>query len=607
MVKVPVYERQVQTKTPQVSEMRHLRPAPGAFGGEVGQALQDLGNTGEKISQAILKRVAERKAQDNDLEIARLDTAFREDMQNALLNDENNEQGVPKGLLSRKLGQAKGITVEYDRLFLDKKKDYIESLKDDRQKQALNQLMDQRYLADRETIIRHERIQGDEDADNVLKANLTRRVDDAALVTNPQDLCALIDQSVQLQTVGHKHKGSDEETINLENAAIAGQIAKSSVMATLEVDPALSQQKLNAVKDRIPKTVLVELQQSIDGKKFADSRVQTWNEVQSFRLGDGTPDRAKMQSYVYSLEGFTTDQKEKLWDYVKGRAAEDEQNMIKLEGAENKRFLERLYKIKSEGKGFDEAIKLAGHGNAYERGQREEVVKRLYGAPANTDPSTYMMLWEGIRDGRVKKEDIDRAQADNRLAVNDWQGLRQEFYRSRTEGIKSQDDAAWNRIGQLAVAHFGNDQKKKNAYLYEVKKSAEGKTPEEAFVIAQDKLKTDQKSGWWVFGKREQWQTDLARRDAQDVVWGKIYGELGKDTVMAIGQGLIAGGKPAWNYNDVIQFAEALGGYEKIKPGTPAAKAMRYLIDKGELTTVANVKAVIKHFKLDDEKGQDGR
>lgn len=598
MPKVPVYEQQVETRTPTVQTQTFSRPVEGAFGGQVAEAYGKLGDTTAKLGNAIFQRVIERQEQEDERQVLDVETKFRQEMQNTLYSKEADKDGKPKGFLTRQLGQAKDATPEFDSTFHGLREKYLEGVTSERQKQALGSMLDKHYLSARDSVIRHEVTQGDENFKNTLNSNLKQRVMDAAAIADPAKLIGAIDEAKALQSTGLKRLGMDENAVKLSNELIAADIAKSSISAMIDRDPMKAQSILAAATDRLPASTVAELRKVIDGKTLDDERQKVWNQATAFRLPDGNPDETKMEKFVLGMENVPTERKEKIWDYVKSRAAEQRSQKTQHEAAFEHQFMNEVYAGKKKGTlQLTDALKLATDPkfgfDAYEMGQKEEAVKKLYDHPVKTDPATYMGLWEGVQDKKVLKEDIDHAMKAGRISVQDWEGLRKDYFKMQNQGEDSAEKLAWERVKVLAEDKYGNDKEKRDSFMYVMHGTAKGKAPEEIWAIASEKLKEVPGTGSWFFGinKKKQWEVNMTQQDAQNEVWGKVYQDVGRAEVLAIGQGALAKGKPSWGLADVDQLANEVGG--DIKPGTPAHNAIQSLMKRGELVTPANIKAIL--------------
>jgi hypothetical protein len=256
-----------------------------------------------------------------------------------------------------------------------------------------------------------------------------------------------------------------------------------------------------------------------------------------------------------------------------------------------------LYTAKKQGAGMDRALVLAGQFgyDAYDTGIKEKVVKELYSSPRESDPGTYIALWEGIQDKMVDRRAIDQAFTEGMVSVSDWEGLRKDYWRSQMEGTSPAEKQMKERIDILAVQKFGSNKKRRDQYLYTVQQMGRGKAPEEQWKIANDLLKDVDVS--WSFFDKPAWQSEAKQLDAENLAWGQLYQDMGRDAVQAVGRGVLLAGKPAWGVQDLVEFADTFGGVESVKPGTPAGNAIQSLIKHGELVTPGNVNAVVSRYK----------
>lgn len=610
-ITIPMAQEHVDFRTPTVPAPVLAKPIPEAFGAAPAAAGEEIGAKLTDLGGVLARHAVAQQQQDDEQKVISADTQFRQQMQDVLNNPEADENGAPKGILNRSLGQARGATLDLQDQYAKMRKDYLDQMSDTPTKAALAARMDGNYVQVRDMVVRHEAQQRDEAYKTDLDANLKQRVSDAAALQDPAALSSAIDQARVVQTQGMSKLGRGEAEIGLSSQLLASDMTRSSVGAVLEKDPARAQQLLDAAKPKMEAQAAAAVQQTIDGKMFADKAANLWGSLSggnAFRLSDGNWDMAGLQSAVMDLQDQPQDKKEKLWDYVKSRADEDRVNTTRSDQANDRSFYDAALQAKSQGQPLSEALKLSTGFNArdaYDVQQRAEVLKRLYAPVTETDPQTYIGLWERIQNGGGSKQEIDGAFNKQALNPGDWRSLREDFYKSQLEGIAPAQKQTYDRIKLLAEQTFGSNEKQKDAFLYEMKTEGRGLPPEEFLKLATDKLKVDDSTrahfpvlGMAVpFTGQKGYQADLARQDAANLAWGTVYSDLGRDTTLSIGRGILAAGKPSFGISDVAGFASQLGGYENIRPGTPAGNAIKSLSGHGQLVTPANVRAVLARYK----------
>lgn len=319
-----------------------------------------------------------------------------------------------------------------------------------------------------------------------------------------------------------------------------------------------------------------------------------WVKVQNFKLMDGSPDEAKMESYVMSQEGVPTSEKIKQLAFVKARAQEDLQNMHREDAARERGFMNRALQMHKQNFPMEEAIRVAnatGKDN-YQQNVFSEAVQRMYAPPSQSDPITYMGLWEKIQSGKGNAKEVDSAMVGHSINDSDWRQLKKDLFNYQNGGGSADEKLAWDRVKIRADERYGSDKVKRESFMYAVKTSTEGKSPEEIIKIADDKLKNTPDSHWW--NSQKQWQVDIKNSDTYNLKMGEYKNSLGAETVNAIGNGVLNLGQKKWGVADVDAFAQNFGGYDNIKSGTPVNNAVQSLIKRKAIVTPANVKAVLE-------------
>jgi len=288
-IKVPTYERKVDTVVPSLSGPSRLRPPDEAFGGDSGRALQNFGAVGEKIAQHITRIAYEKQ----DMEVLNRETAFRQDWQNRLYNKneetvkDTNGQDIqrPRGYLVRELGHADGVTKEADITFQDVKKQYLDGLSQ-YQYNKLAPALDTYYSSVRNGLVSHEAEQYRQNLKNSIESNITQKTNDAATIRDGKSLGFAIDDAVN-SAIPYSSR-FDKATREVNNEEIAKKIIESSTISTLKNTGNLeaSQGLLDSVKDKISQTGYDELK-----SKLVKGYDALQSEAEKIRLESRVKDR----------------------------------------------------------------------------------------------------------------------------------------------------------------------------------------------------------------------------------------------------------------------------------------------------------------------------
>lgn len=337
----------------------------------------------------------------------------------------------------------------------------------------------------------------------------------------------------------------------------------------------------------------------LDRASTAELGRSVFRQTESMRLPDGNFDERKMRATVDALP-YSTEKKDRIWSQVKALAGEATMNKNREDSAAYRSFMNNVIRARKQGDSLESALKLAEQSatDPYEAATMTEAVRKIYGPPTASDPQEYIRLWERVQAGTASKQELDRAYLnDGKISADDWQNLRQDHYKVQIEGKSFDVKATWDRIDILAAENIP-DKEKREQYIYDLKLSGRGKSSEELWKMANDKIKGAAGTGWFGsnFRAQPQWKIDVQRRDAQNIAWGKAYEDIGKNEVNAIGKGILYQGKDTWGLSDVEGFAQEFGGYNEIRPGTPVHNAIKSLSDKNQLVTPSNVRAVLDKF-----------
>jgi hypothetical protein len=338
------------------------------------------------------------------------------------------------------------------------------------------------------------------------------------------------------------------------------------------------------------------IESKLKSNQLLDDGLRTWQEFKDLRLSDGSPDEAKAEAKIMARTDIATEQKLKLVQAYKGFAAEDVKNRAAQDAARDRTFLNGIVKAKSEGVPMSEVLRQAsGYSkDPYQQSLREETIKKLYAPPTESDHAVHNKLWTEVQEGRGSIAAIDAAYGQGKLSPQNWESLRQGQYKVTANGSDPEHKAAWDRIGILADEKYGSDKKSKEQFLFVMHQKSGKLSAPELINLATDQLKKDPSTGWFSFTQDRKWGAELQKVDASNSAFGKLYEDVGQDEITAIGRGALFSGKKSWGPADVDSFANAFGGYNAIKKGTPVNNAIQSIVRRNGLVTVKNINAVLK-------------
>lgn len=608
MPRVPQYEQQVQVKAPGVSIPTFSAPPVGAFGTEVADANAKMGKAIAGIGEALTKHMMELDLRNQEQDVLKKDTDFRKEMQNLLYNQEPDEKGKPKGLMSRELDYAKGVTPEFDEKYSVLKQKYLDSVQTDNQKSALGKMLDQQYETSRGGVIKHEADQANRSFETVLTANMKQRIADAAGIKDPKALAENMIAAQSDLATGLTRQGNRPEVVNFSTQALAGEMAKASFATALEQDPKRAASILEAAKGKIPASIETKMQETLNGKMFDDAQMAAWKSVSGLRMLDGNPDIEKQKAAVMkmnAINGITldTDKKLKVANFVEAMAKDQMQQRKLLEAAGDHAFKNDILALKQGGGKLEDALQLVpspkyGPADNVLKAERTEIAKKIWNEKTITDPETYNNLWFAIANGQAGRAEIDAAYKKSLLSASDWEGLGKHWYGTEHKSDDVLMKLAMERVEQKAANSFSaNDKKAKGEYIYAVMQQVKGKTPAEVLEYADKLLEKDPNTGFMGFFKKPNYKIENQTTDAYNQATAAIMKDMGSEVTSAILDGKYKG-KPGDPVSAMDEFAAAFGGRDKIAPGTNVYRVMKAMQAKGWTVTPETVRSVMKQKGL---------
>lgn len=265
-MKVPEYREQVGIPTTQTQPTRMPQismPAvvPGAFGEDVGKAIENLG----KVGEAIAVHLHEMNVEKQDREVLRRETSYMTEWQNRLSDQEEETidgRTRPKGYLLRQYEDAEGVTLEANQANPEIRKRNLEGLSQ-YQLNKLEPFLDKHFLTIQRRITTHEANQWDASTEKETKSNLDLKTQEASLIRDSKQLTVAIDDAIK--TAAPYYRKYDEATRAVLNEDIAKRITSASAISTLNDsgEPALSQALLDSAKGRIAKSTYDDIKSTL--------------------------------------------------------------------------------------------------------------------------------------------------------------------------------------------------------------------------------------------------------------------------------------------------------------------------------------------------------
>lgn len=278
MVKLPIYEQQVQPETQVIPSVPKNTGNPGLVlssmnknAQAVQNAAQAVGDVGQKLYAHAQKLQTLQLKKKN----AELDTQFRQELQDKLYSPESEIvkiNGVdverPVGIYNRSLKQAEGARAEFEDYYATTRQKYLSQVSDPEAQLALANSLDNQFLSARDNVYSHEAKQMREDLVNGFKSNIAQQIKDAANATDLVSLTDSVNTAVDTQKSLNEALGLDPATAKLAEQKTIADVIESSTSAALlkDMSGATSMKLLDAAKDVLDAKDYEELASGIKTK-----------------------------------------------------------------------------------------------------------------------------------------------------------------------------------------------------------------------------------------------------------------------------------------------------------------------------------------------------
>ena len=573
MPKIPVYEQQVSVTPPNVATPTLAAPPASAFGAPISEAGARLGAAVQNASEGIAKLMLDKKQEEQEKQVFKMDADVRQRVTDLLHNKEADDKGKPKGLLNRNLGNATGVTVEFDEAYKGLRDEVLGGELSDFQRNAMEKLLNNHYSSTRETLIKHEAREGEADYKMSLESDLKQIVSDSAGIEDPAKLQTHLTDALALLDIAQNRMGLPESTRKEQREALMAGVMESNLKGMIDTNPALARQMLS---------------------NFAPTK-------------DG-----KGGGFVLPAE---------VYEALDSKILDSE-------------FVAKLVQARDKGADKVEAMKMAEDGyfsrTPLEKTARQEAVNKLY---ATTDFETYMGLWKRVQTGQTNEAEIANAFRLGRITQANATELTKDLLTVRGKGsslppaIKLvMDQIEIEAEKKYANKQDGKGQKLQDQYLFVVSQKAKAtQDPAELMKYAMDLQKSVKVTDGWLFFDtyKPGFEVSYEQQKGKLLELGTLKSMVGDDVLNGISRSIIATtGKTEVGVNDLGAFTAELGKLLAQKPtdqvpsdvpierkntpqtnqslsfdimaqGTPVNNAIRSLLSHKKAVTPAAVKAVL--------------
>ena len=596
MPKVPIANQGISTREANINTIQVGKLNPGIMGKELFNANDNLNNAFGKATNLASDYAVNEMKIESEKRLADTEFEARKQLNDLLTNQDKLDDGRPKGLLNRELDFTPGISGEYQKSSSEIINKSMANLNDfEREKFVQSIRGHEQNLLDK--VVAHEADQKDKRETISFKSLQQSFIDNASMYADDKRLMDDLSMIKQRTKEFYGAKGHSQDSLGVFEKEITDKIVNNNIMAKLETDPDGALKTLELNKDNLSGEFYTKAKGIVEGKRFDNLRRDMWDQTFSkFKMADGNIDLGRAKKVIDSTNGFTNEQKDKLFDYAQAKAGEFRQIKLQGEAADLDGFYNAVASAKKQNASIDDALRVVGKfgGDAKEKMDREDYIKKLYSSPSKTNPEIYLSAWEKVQDGSITKDEIRDIWKNGAINNGDFESLSKELYQKQLTG---EGNKGFQRIKLLADEEFpkGADKTKKAEFLYLVREETKNMKPEEAFVYAKDKLnKVVTDKGYIWDTKDYKFKLDLKAKDAQSEMVGMIYNDLGRDNTNTILKSMVKQGIKNPGVAEIDNFAKAVGGYDKLKSGTPESQAIVELNKLGKAVTPDTIRQYIQ-------------
>ncbi|MCP4372962.1 MAG: hypothetical protein GY797_33375 [Deltaproteobacteria bacterium] len=609
MPKVPKFESNVGIAVPTVKTGQVLARPKESFGIQQSQAQANLGKAIAGAADTITQIAIKKQQENEEKEALKKELDFKGVINNALYSSdveviEQNGKTVrrPKGLLNRRLGQTRDSALEFDEQF---RKLYDEATADisDYQKSRLHPALLSNYESSRNAVIQHQAREESRDYEQTYNATLDQIISDSAAFENPDDVNGSIDRASLLVDQGMRRMGATDETVIVRKAQdVISRIADNNITALLEKDPNKANVVFEKIKDKLPADTREVLAAKIADKQFTMQRTAVWEALNDeHRQADGTYDMESFRREIDELPNYNSKQKDQLFNYAEGRARDAEQALKKNQASNYKSFMNEAITAKDKNAPYDQVLNLAAKyaTEPVERQKMENDIRKMYDN-VKTDPSVYTMLYQELKTGELTETRLDDFK--DKISGNDFKtfskGIADQIINPKNNIAYKETNAT---IKVMLDKKFGANKQKKDDFLvalYDQHEREGGGSPDKLLQNATDLFDKVQVNPWPIIGKKPKYEVRSSKIKEDREFKAQLENDVGRDVVQEIGRGaMVLKGTKTFSANDIREFVDKFGGYDKIQPGTEPYRAIKYLMDNKKRVTPSTVQSVMDYLK----------
>ncbi len=269
-MQVPAYQRQAQ--------IQPVSPNPDAFGANIAQANQQLGQTVSNIGQLLQKRATELQEQKDTQKVLEAETQMRKELDGVLYSQEADENGRPVGVMNRTLANADGATSDFNGKIEQIRQKYSRMLPGENQQNQFNQLYKSMYDSNMNMVVRHEAQQGRASREQTTQDNIKQKINDAA--NNPYSLVDAIANINAIVKVTGDYNGDTPDSVKFNQQSFSGAAALKAFESILQKEDYEGAQLLyDKVKEQLPGDVAETIKTKIDAGEWGAQQTTISSEL----------------------------------------------------------------------------------------------------------------------------------------------------------------------------------------------------------------------------------------------------------------------------------------------------------------------------------------
>lgn len=522
-MQVPIYQRQAQ--------LQPINPNQDAFGVNVAQARQEMGQQISNIGQLMQKRATELQEQKDTQKVLEAETQMRKELDSVLYSQDTDENGRPIGIMNRTLANASGVTNDFNEKIEQIRQKYSRMLPGENQQIQFQQLYKSMHNSTQNMVVRHEAQQGRASREQTTQDNINQKIKDAE--RNPYSLVDTIANINAIVKVTGDYNGDTPDSIKLNQQSFSGAAALKAFESIFRKEDYKGAQALyDKVKEQLPGDVSDTIQSKIDAGEWSAKQTTISNDL----IKKHGEDLASGDKKIKNL-GLTPEKQKELLDTYHSAYNQWQQEKRATISAQ----IDYYYKnVEGAGNGIA-AVKYINSLPQKTTDQLQvktsllAIAKQLYpeltsnGEGVKTDPAAWYELYDKIKAGKIANKQEMLKEYGSRISFADMKTFWKAMDSMGTVGTSPYNKFNLATDGAALLKKSGIKDSDQQAKFWDYVSSVAGdfqltnKRPpssEEKDKILRDAL-TKTITGKWKFGPFGGNKTDYRFNVPPDAQWSQ--------------------------------------------------------------------------------------